>query len=477
MPEDKCSVKYHDLDYAVQAYFRVLEHHSGQKKFWHGCYHLQQQWRNRFDKHKRKEVPIFAGKSDLKSAFRILGLNKRSWRWLVFKAQDPLTGDWKYFVDKCLPFSASISCAHFQRFSNALCHLMEIRTDAKGKITNYLDDFLFLALSILQCNDKISKFIDLCREMGVPVSMEKTEWANEEATVIFLGILLDRCHYMLRVPLEKKEKALSMLHLLMDKKKSTVKDLQALCGYLNFISKAVFSGRTFTRRMYAKFSEVVNIGGHPKNASEYRLKQHHHVRLDMEFKLDCAVWCDFLAGELNNVINQQMVDLTVDNDIQSTDIGFYSDASASEKLSFGCILGSQWQQQYWEKEFIKKYNPSIENLELYALVAGVITWENCSQLNNARVVVHCNNQAVVNMINGMTSSCKNCMRLLRILILSNLKANRRLTARFVWSKDNGLVDALSRGQWDRFRALGLNMNSVPTPTSPQVWPMSRIWVA
>ena len=71
---------------------------------------------------------------------------------------------------------------------------MEVRTDAKGKITNHLDDFLFLALSILQCNDKISKFIDLCRELRVPVSMEKMEWANEEATVIFLGILLDRHH-------------------------------------------------------------------------------------------------------------------------------------------------------------------------------------------------------------------------------------------------------------------------------------------
>ena len=40
-----------------------------------------------------------------------------------------------------------------------------------------------------------------------------------------------------------------------------VHDLQKLCGFLNFLSKAVFPGRTFTRHMYAKFSHVINLGG------------------------------------------------------------------------------------------------------------------------------------------------------------------------------------------------------------------------
>ena len=49
------------------------------------------------------------------------------------KAQDPLTGEWKYFIDKCLPFGSSISCSHFQRFSNALQHLIEWGAQAQGR--------------------------------------------------------------------------------------------------------------------------------------------------------------------------------------------------------------------------------------------------------------------------------------------------------------------------------------------------------
>ena len=64
---------------------------------------------------------------------------------------------------------------------------------------------------------------------------------------------------------------------MVDKKKATVKELQCLCGYLNFIGKAVFPGRTFTRRMYAKFSSVINVTGAPKNSYTYKLKQHHYV--------------------------------------------------------------------------------------------------------------------------------------------------------------------------------------------------------
>ena len=106
------------------------------------------------------------------------------------KAQDPLTGEWKYFIDKCLPFGSSISCSHFQRFSNALQHLIEWGAQAQGRVTNYLDNFLFIALSLLGCNYLINEFLKLCEDLNVPVLMEKTEWVSE--FTIFLGILLDR---------------------------------------------------------------------------------------------------------------------------------------------------------------------------------------------------------------------------------------------------------------------------------------------
>ena len=62
------------------------------------------------------------------------------------KARHPITKKLWYFIDKCLPFGSSISCAHFQSLSDALAYLAEHRIGLTMVITNYLDDFLFVAL-------------------------------------------------------------------------------------------------------------------------------------------------------------------------------------------------------------------------------------------------------------------------------------------------------------------------------------------
>ena len=174
-PRSKCKVKYRDLDYTISAYLKLVGVTKTRSSNDAG--------RNKNSEDGRKI--IYGGKTDVQSAFRLLPLLKSCWQCLIMKAQDPLTGQWKYFIDKCLPFGASITCALFQEFSDALCHLMEFKTQAVGLITNYLDDFLFLALTILRCNAMIQQFLELCKDIGVPIAFEKTEWGNE--LIIFLG--------------------------------------------------------------------------------------------------------------------------------------------------------------------------------------------------------------------------------------------------------------------------------------------------
>ena len=104
------------------------------------------------------------------------------------------------------------------------------------------------------------------------------------------------------VPEEKCLKVTNMLKTLRDRKKATVRELQELCGYLNFLNKTVVPGRTFTRRMYAKFGsfiEMETFGSrkHFCKMAKSKLKQHHHVKLDLEFKMDCSVWIQFLESE------------------------------------------------------------------------------------------------------------------------------------------------------------------------------------
>ena len=175
------------------------------------------------------------------------------------------------------------------------------------------------------------------------------------------------------------------------------------------------------------------------------------------------------------VVNRKMVDLSPQHAKKSVDIGFYSDASAAEDLGFGAVLQEKWLQGFWTKEFVRQANPSIEFLELFALCTGIFAWEEA--LSEDHFKIHCDNIAVVHMINKLTSSCKNCMFLLRLLTLSNLKFNRKLSAVYINTKLNVLLDALSRNQMSRFRRLGPDMNAKPDPILDPIWPIWKVWQA
>ena len=100
MPRDKCTLKYKDLDEAVQLFMEVIN----------------------------EAAHCFMAKSDMKSAFRHLPIRKQYWRWLVLIARHPKTNEKFYFIDKNVPFGASISCSHFQRVSNGIEAIFRHRT-------------------------------------------------------------------------------------------------------------------------------------------------------------------------------------------------------------------------------------------------------------------------------------------------------------------------------------------------------------
>ena len=441
-PHEICTMKYNDLDEAI-----------------HNCLCISKE---ALKVNGRKIV--FLGKPDLSSTFRVLPLMKKCFCLLVLKAVDPTDGKTKYFVDKCLPFGASISCALYQKFSDELRFIMEYKTNRKA-ITNYLDDFLFVAITKWICDQMLGQFIEVCTFLNIPIALEKTEWAT--TCIIFLGILLNGEALTISIPLEKQKKALNLLNEILDKKKITIKQIQVLTGYLNFLTKAIVLGRTFTRKLYAKLQQKeLNKQGKP-------LKSFHHIKIDQEMRFDCEVWRMFLDNFQVSVVCRPMID--VNNKAQTaTQLDFYSDASANERLGFGAVFNNQWLHAQWENNFIKEKQPSIGYLELVGVISAVLTWG--YQLKDRRVLVYCDNISAVAMINSMTSSCKNCMYLLRLLALNNMVNNRRVFARHVRGIHNNLSDALSRLQFDHFwRLAGPRMAPHPTTISPLVWPISRHW--
>ena len=344
-----CSVRYKDLDYAVKVSLRLQR--------------------------LNKVHQLFYAKTDLTSAFRILPVRKDQLCWLLLKATHPINGITYFFADKNLPFGASSSCRLFQNFSDSLKHLIEAFTNSKWQTTNYLDDFLFTEISEQRCNRLVNRFIELCHEINCPLSAEKTEWASKK--LIFLGILLDGENSVLAIPTAKRDQALSLIRNTIAKRKIKIKNIQKLTGTLNFLNRAMITGRAFMRRMYSKLTDL-------KNGMKVVLKDYHHVTLDAEFLYDCKMWELFLSRSDQVVLCRPFMDILGSQSAKT--LLFYTDASGSiSKGGFGAFFSGNWFFGLWGTEFMQKCQPSIEFLELYALCLGIFTW--ADQLANMRIKI------------------------------------------------------------------------------------------
>ena len=164
------------------------------------------------------------------------------------------------------------------------------------------------------------------------------------------------------------------------------------------------------------------------------------------------------------------------SEITSETLGFYSDASRNSRLGMGANFGDNWLIARWPDHFIMELEPSIWFLELYAFIVAVITWNGNPKLSNGRIAVHCDNEAVVHMINSTASSCAQCRKLIRILTLDGIRSNRRLFAKHIHSRDNVLSDALSRLDLKRFwKNVPSTMRRQPDPKLDSIWPPNKIW--
>ena len=144
------------------------------------------------------------------------------------------------------------------------------------------------------------------------------------------------------------------------------------------------------------------------------------MTVDRDTKEDTEVWLDFLEKD-PMVVCRPFVDCA--KVLVADQLRWFTDASGGESNGLGCVFNEKWCYTAWEKNFIKKYSPSIEFLELYAVTVAVVLW--AKYLKDKRVVIFCDNLSVVHMLNESTSYLGNCLKLIRIIVTENLKHNVR----------------------------------------------------
>ena len=175
--------------------------------------------------------------------------------------------------------------------------------------------------------------MDICETIKFPVSLEKMVWGSTLMT--FLGLLLDTETQLICIPKEKMERAQHLIAYFMTHKKVTVRQLQQLTGFLNFLCRAIVPRRAFTCRLYAYMSS--------------NMKPHHHIRVNSEIKQDLGVWETFLKNP--SCYSRPFMDI---NKIYATDICMYSDASKSLKIGgLGAICDLEWVAAPWNYKFLQ----------------------------------------------------------------------------------------------------------------------------
>ena len=368
-------------------------------------------------------------KGDVKSAFRVAPVCFKHIRCLGIKFDN------QYFIDITLPFGSAISCAIFEEIATLIHWIFEQRTAIR--FVHYLDDYLWVHRQFLVCMSACHAVQHVAEEVGLPLAPEKFVWPTQKLE--FLGLTIDSVRMAVAIPQDKCDSILREIDTLLQLRKCKVKQVQTLAGRLNFVTRAVPHGRPFSRKLYRM------IAG---------MRPHWHVSITKEVKRDLVMWKCFIQeyGGWTNIITPETPVLHV-----------FTDAATTQHLGWGAWWDMDWMWDKWDAHFMQQHDPSIDFLELFAVLVAVYAWS--PYFANKHVIVHSDNQPTVAVVNAKTSNSDSMLVLIRFLTLHCMLNNIKLTSQFVPGTSNQRADALSRLQFSRFHQLhqGAAPSATPLP--------------
>ncbi len=368
----------------------------------------------------------YLAKSDISEAFRLLPLHPSQYHLMGFKWKN------KYYYDRCLPMGCSSSCRLFESFSDAIVHILKTKYEVLY-IVKVLDDFLFLSDREDMCQLALDSFLALCQKAGIPVAMKKTTKPTHCLT--FLGFELDSVRMEIRLPQDKLEKYAGNIQSCLGNHSISLRALRSITGQLQYATSVVKPGKAFLRRLIS-----MQIGYTNPNTL---------IRITDGARRDLVLWKSFLELYNGKTILYEIVP------VSSYSINLYSDAS---KLGFGGTFGSNWIQGHWPEGWKEKH---ITVLETYPLLALIMTFGH--KMRNSWIKFHCDNMAVVEIINKQSSKDGQIMSIVRPLVLKLLLLNISFQAVHIPGVTNIISDRLSRFQTTSEFLAEHKMSPVATP--------------
>ena len=352
----------------------------------------------------------FMAKIDLSNAFRSVRIHPSNFcatglQWTFCNQAKPT-----YLIDTRLPFGAKRSPEIFNELTQAVRRIMS--SWGHDRIIAYLDDFLVIGSSYQDCLHKMRCLLDLLRHLGFSINYGKV--CSPTQRIVFLGIILDSISMHLELPSNKIEDLKSCLKSAQQRTKITKRGLQSLVGKLNWATQAVYGGRFYLRRLLDKIHDL-------------RLPW-HRTRITSDMRKDITWWLLFMDtfnGTVPMLDKRPLTPVHID----------------ACPVAGGAVYKNQFVYTPWST-WPEAQHLHINHKETLSLEPAVVRW--ASQWANKKVLVHCDNQTAVAVINRGTSRNHTVMASLRRIFWWSAIFNFRLKAIYYPGVQNNVADAVSR---------------------------------
>ena len=151
----------------------------------------------------------------------------------------------------------------------------------------------------------------------------------------------------------------------------------------------------------------------------------------------------------------------------------FTDASAKSTLGWGIFMPSKnwWSYGQWQKDYIEVMQPSIDFLEMYAVLIFLVTQQ--KQLANHKIHFRLDNMLTIEALSNLSSCSPHLILLIRVIALTCLLNNIRFTISHIKGKFNTEADNLFCLKLDHFLQQVPNVKELQylNPQGP-VWPLS-----
>ena len=337
-------------------------------------------------------------KIDISRAFRHIKIDPLDYNLLGLSFKS-------YFIDTCLPFGFRHGSAMFQRLSDSIRYMMLCRGH---HVTNYIDDIIGQATRS-QAESSFNTLYNLLGELGLDISKKKLVPPSTQA--LCLGVMINTENFTISAPDEKLAEIKEVCSQWQLRDHCSKRDLQSLLGRLLYVTKCVKASRPFLNRMLELLRQA---------------DRQEKIVLSEDFHRDLNWFSRFLT-KFNGVAF-----------FSHDPVHFHIELDASLQ-GLGAVCGNEVYAVPVELGY-KGYQ--IVHLEMLNILVAMRVWAHI--WHEKRVVIHCDNQAVVAVINSGKTRDPVLAAITRNIAMLTATHDINLKLVHILGKHNIIADALSR---------------------------------